>query len=128
MKNKKQYQFGNSNYRKMNVENDNEMWFHLEPGKNDSFLLFVIHPVDVKKLFAVRKMKEVSGKKDMTYSSICYMKYLAQPLVNSVEEFFEKADKTCRNIDEFFKVTIFCDTELLGRPLPENCRIAALDC
>lgn len=122
MKNKN-YKFGNSNYRKQK----NEMWFHLEPGKNDSFLLFVIHPDDIQKCFDVKKLKEQTGTKaKLTY--VCVLKYLGQPLVKSVKEFFENASSECRNIDDFFEVTMYDDKDHLGKPLPEDCRLFTLVC
>ena len=121
MKNKKQkYAFGNSNFRTQKL--DSELcWFHLEPCKNNSFLLFAAFPPEIQKCFDLKVLKEKSGNKTAKVSGLVCFRYLGQPVVDSVEEFFEKADKQCRNIDDFFDVTLYDDKDLFGNPIPENC-------
>lgn len=127
MKNKKQYKFGESNYRKMNPEIQNKTWFHLEKGENNSLNLFVVHPDDVKSCFELKRLKEQVGTKGKL-TNVCTLTYIGQPRVNSIKEFFEMERKTASNIDDFFEVTMYGDTEYLGKPLLENTRLFTLVC
>lgn len=127
MKNKKQYSFGNSNYRKQNPEIKNKTWFHFEKGPNNALMLFVIHPDDVKSCFEHKKLKEQTGTKGKV-TNVCTLKFLGQLLANSVEEFFEMERKHAANIDDYFQVTLHTDREFIGQKLPDDLWLASLAC
>lgn len=118
MKNKKQHAFGNSNYRKMNVETKKEIWFHLEKDTEGNLLGFVANPDVIKSCF---ESKRLSEKSKVNIPTLCAIKSMGKcrPGINSVKDFFdqynaESSTYVARNIDEFFKVKVLPDRKYMG--------------
>lgn len=124
--NKKQYAFGNSNYRK-NVEN--KMWIHLEKDNVGNLLIFLAHPDEIKMCFKEKKMS-VESKADFHHIVVFQLmgksRYedVQETLVNLKVEF-----PGLQNIDDHFrKVTLFSDREYMGWNLPDGTFLAAITC
>lgn len=127
MKNKKPYKFGNSNFRNKNVETKNPSWIHLLKDSEGNLLIFKLHPVDVKSCFEIKELHAKTGNKSKM-TNLCVLKCIGQSRINDVKEFFEKSNGECRNIDDYFQVTLHTDREFIGRKLPDDLWLASLAC
>lgn len=126
MKNKKQYVFGNSNYRKMNVVTKEEIWFHLEKDKDGDLFCFIADSNDIESCFEKKKAKD---KNRCSMITVCFLRCIGRSLIGNVKNFCDKANTESyryRNIDDFFDVRLLPDREFIGNKLEKDLWLAAI--